>query len=108
MELIEGEGNAIDGLSLLQWQGRNFIVYQDHTGNRGGNVKCVELDGQLHPVAALFGNRYRECDFYREGDTLYMCSSALESLRGILYATADAPADGDKRSLGIVLDHGVA
>ena len=99
---VQGEGNDIYGPSLFQWQGRNFVAYQDHTAYRGGNVKYVELDSQLTPVGnkgrrdvlidpvpdSPIDNRYRECEFYREGDTLYMISSGSEKPRVIVYATA--------------------
>ena len=104
IEPIAGEGNDIYGPSLLRWQGRNFIVYQDHTGMRGGNVKYVEIDAQLTPVAdrgerhllidpvpdSPIDNRFRGGEFYREGDTLYMYASGSEKPRVIVYATASA------------------
>ena len=102
VEPVEGENNDIYCPSLLQWQGRNFIVYQDHTSYRGGLVKYVELDSQLNPVGAQgeryvlidpvpdspIGNRYRGGEFYREGDKLYLYSGASERPRIIVYATA--------------------
>ena len=102
VEPIEGENNDIYGPSLVQWQGKNFIVYQDHTAYRGGNVKSVELDQQLNPVGnkgnrivlikpvsdSPIDNRYRECEFYRDGDTIYMFASGGENPRRIVYATA--------------------
>jgi hypothetical protein len=107
---VEGEGDDIYGASLLPWQGRNFIVYQDHTSYRGGNVKYVELDSRLHPVGSRgerytlidpvpdspIDNRYRGGEFYRENNTLYLYSGASKSPRVIVFATADAgpnPAD---------------
>jgi hypothetical protein len=102
VEPVEGEGNDIYGPSLLPWQGRNFLVYQDSNAYRGGNVKYVELDRQLNlvgdkgeryllidPVAdSPIDNRYRECELYREGDTLCMYASGSERPRIIVYATA--------------------
>jgi hypothetical protein len=35
-------------------------------------------------------NRYRECEFYHDADTLYMYSSGGEKPRMIVYATASA------------------
>ena len=98
----KGEGDDIYGPSLFRWKGKNFIVYQDHTAYRGGNVKYVELDKQLNPVGnrgerhvlidpvpdSPIDNRYRECEFYRDGNTLYMYSSGAENPRRIVFATA--------------------
>lgn len=103
VEPIEGEGNDLYCPSLLQWQGRNFIVYADHSGYRGGILKYVELDSQLTPVGSggdrhilidpvphsPIGNRYRGGEFHREGDKIYMYSGASEKPRTIVYATAD-------------------
>ncbi|KAA5542700.1 hypothetical protein FYK55_14310 [Roseiconus nitratireducens] len=102
VEPIEGENKDIYGPSLFQWQGRNFIVYQDHTAYRGGNVKYVEVDQQLSPVGdqgerhflidprpdSPVGNRYRGGEFYRDGDTLYLFASGGDDPRRIIYATA--------------------
>jgi hypothetical protein len=111
VEPIEGENNDLYCPSLLQWQGRNFIVYQDHTAYRGGNVKYVELDSQLNPVGhggerfvlidpvpdSPIGNRYRGGEFYLERETLYLYSAASEKPRIIVYATANAaPGQVDK------------
>ena len=71
---------------------------------RGGNVKYVEIDAQLTPVAdrgerhllidpvpdSPIDNRFRGGEFYREGDTLYMYASGSEKPRVIVYATASA------------------
>ncbi|UCG60188.1 MAG: hypothetical protein JSU70_11815 [Phycisphaerales bacterium] len=102
-EPVAGENNDIYGPSLLQWENRNFIVYQDHTSWRGGNIKYVEVDGELHPVgnkAERFilmdpppnppiKDRYRGGEFYLENETLYMYSSASYKPRIIIYATAN-------------------
>ncbi len=102
VEPIDNEKNDIYGPSLLQYNGRNFIVYQDHTAYRGGNVKYVELDDQLNPVGqdgtrhfliepdedSPVGNRYRGCEFYREGDTIYMVASGGDDPRRLIYAKA--------------------
>ena len=83
---VEGENNDLYGPSLFRWKGRNFVVYQDHTGNRGGLVKYVELDDELNAVGkggtrhvlidpdpnCPVDNRYRGCEFYREGNMIYM------------------------------------
>ncbi|QDU75841.1 hypothetical protein Pan97_28830 [Bremerella volcania] len=102
VEPIDAENNDIYGPSLFQWQGKNYIVYQDHTAYRGGNVKYVEIDSQLRsigdkgkrhllvePVAdSPIDNRYRECEVYRNGDTLYLFASGGDEPRCIIYATA--------------------
>jgi len=102
VEPIEGENNDLYGPSLFQWEGKNYVVYQDHTGNRGGLVKYVELDKQLNPVGrggkrfvliepdseSPVDNRYRGCEFYREGDTLYMYAGGGNGPRILVYATA--------------------
>jgi len=116
VEPVEGENNDIYGPYLLQWQGRNFIVYQDHSGFHGGIVKYVELDKQLNPVGkngkrytlidpvpnSPIDNRYRECGFYREGDTLYMYSSGSEKPRVIVCATAQVKDEVQEEEKGKV------
>lgn len=107
VEPIEGEKNDLYGPSLLRWENRNFIVYQDHTAWRGGNVKYVEVDSALHPVGNTgerfvlidpppvppVKDRYRGGEFYLENDTLYLYSSASSKPRIIVYATANAASD---------------
>lgn len=104
-EPVAGEGNDLYDPALLQWEGRNFVVYQDHTAKRGGNVKYVELDRQLNAVAdqgerytlidpaadSPVGNRYRGCSFHREDETIYMYSGGGENPRRIVVATAQEP-----------------
>ncbi len=104
VEAVEGENNDIYGASLLQWENRNFIVYQDHTAWKGGNIKYVEVDSELNPVGNKgerfmlmdpppnppINGRYRGCEFYLENDTLYLYSSASRKPRIIVYATAKA------------------
>jgi hypothetical protein len=104
VEPADGENNDIYGPSLLRWRNRCFIVYQDHTAWRGGNVKYVEVDAGLNPagnrgerVVLLdpspdppLKDRYRGGEFYREGDTLFLYSSASRDPRIIVYATAKA------------------
>jgi hypothetical protein len=104
VEPVAGENNDIYDPSLLQWENRNFIVYQDHTNWRGGNVKYVEVDRELHPVGNKgerfilmdpppnppIKDRYRGGEFYLENETLYMYSSASYKPRIIVYATANA------------------
>lgn len=99
---IKGENNDLYGPSLFQWKGRNYVVYQDHTGNRGGLVKYVELDDQLNGVGkegarytlidpdsrSVVDNRYRGCEFHREGDTIYMYAGGGNHPRILVYATA--------------------
>lgn len=104
VEPIAGENNDVYGPSLLQWGNRNFIVYQDHTTWRGGNVKYVELDHDLNPMGSKgkrfllidpppnppLNDRYRGGEFYLENDTFYLYSSASSKPRIIVYATANA------------------
>ena len=104
VEPVAGENNDIYGPSLLQWENRNFIVYQDHTTWRGGNIKYVEVDSELNPVGNKgerfvlmdpppdppLKDRYRGGEFYLENDTLYLYSSASSKPRIIVYATANA------------------
>ena len=103
VEPIEGENKDLYGPALFRWKGTNYIVYQDHTGNRGGLVKYVEVGQQLNPVGSggerftlierdpesPVGNRYRGCEFYREGDTIYMYSGGGSRPRILVYATAE-------------------
>ena len=105
IEPIEGENNDCYGPAFLRWKGRNFVIYQDHTAWRGGNLKYVELDSELNPVgaggerhvlldppAALpLNDRYRGAEFYFEDGKLYLYSSASRSPRIIVYATAEVP-----------------
>ena len=121
VEPVEGENNDVYGPSLLQWEGRNFIVYQDHTTWRGGNIKYVEVDTELNPVADKgerfvlmdpppdppLKDRYRGGEFYLENDTLYLYSSASSQPRIIVYATASVVSDpGSKvRTLDSTIEH---
>ena len=105
VEPVAGENNDAYGPALLRWQGSNFVVYQDHTTWRGGNIKCVELDQQLHAVGAAgkrhmlldpppkppINDRYRGAEFYFENGKLYMYASASKDPRVIVYATAEIP-----------------
>jgi len=111
VEPVAGENNDIYGPSLLQWENRNFIVYQDHTNWRGGNIKYVEVDRELHPVRNKgerfilidpppnppIKDRYRGAEFYLENETLYMYSSASYKPRIIVYATANAVPDSSSK-----------
>ena len=106
VEPIEGEKNDVYGASLLRWQNRNFIVYQDHTAWRGGNLKYVEVDSNLSPVGNKgerfvlldpprdppLKDRYRGAEFYREGDTIFLYSSAASRPRILVWATAKVPS----------------
>ena len=103
VEPVEGENNNIYGPALLQYHDRNFIVYQDGTSWRGGNLKYVELDTDLNATGnkgtrftlldpfpdAPLKDRYRGAEFYFEGDKLYLFSSASKDPRIIVYATAN-------------------
>ena len=119
VEPVAGENNDIYGPSLLQWENRNFIVYQDHTAWRGGNIKYVEVDRELHPVANKgerfvlmdppadppLNDRYRGGEFYLENDTLYLYSSASAKPRIIVYAMANAipgPSSKERKRDGII------
>ena len=104
VEPIEGEMNDCYDPTFLRWKNRNFIVYQDHTTWRGGNIKYVEVDQEFNPVGNQgeryllmdpppeppLKDRYRGGEFYLEGDTLYLYSSASRNPRLIVYATAKA------------------
>ena len=103
VEPIEGEMNDCYGPALLRWNGRNYLTYQDHTTWRGGNLKYVEVDQELNSVGAAgtryvlmdppaeppLNDRYRGAEFYLDGDTLYLYSSASRNPRLIVYATAN-------------------
>ena len=107
VEPVEGENDNVYGPSLLQWKGRTFVVYQDMTSWRGGNLKYVEVDRDLNPVGdggkrfvlidppsePPLNDRLRGAEFYLEGETLYMYSSASKDPRIIVYATANAIPD---------------
>jgi hypothetical protein len=102
VEPIEGEQNDCYGPAFLRWKNRNFIVYQDHTAWRGGNIKYVEVDQEFNPVGDKgkryvlmdppsdppLKDRYRGAEFYLDGDTLYLYSGASKDPRIIVYATA--------------------
>ena len=101
VEPIEGEKNDLYGPSLLRWNNSNYVVYQDHTARRGGNIKYVEVGAELNPVGAKrkrfvlidpptgppLRDRCRGGEFYLEDDTLYLYSSASSNPRIIVYAT---------------------
>jgi len=111
VEPIEGEKNDLYGPAMLQWQNRNFIVYQDHTAPRGGNLKYVEVDDGLNPVgnggerfvlmdppaAPPLKDRYRGSEFYIENDTLYLYSSGSWNPRILVYAIANEAPDPSNR-----------
>lgn len=111
VEPAAGENGDIYCASLFQWENRNYIVYQDHTAWRGGNIKYVEVDRELHPVGNIaerfvlmdppadLNDRYRSAEFYREGDTFYMVSGAGSGPRAYVYATARAIPDPDRKSV---------
>ena len=104
VEPIEGEKNDLYGPSMLRWKDRNYILYQDHTTVRGGNIKYVELDDELHPVGTggerfvlidppsepPLKDRYRGSEFYIENETCYLFSSGSWGPRILVWATADA------------------
>jgi len=114
VEPVEGENNDVYGPSLVIWQNRNFIVYQDHTAWRGGNVKYVEVDRELNPVGNKgeryvlldppaeppLNDRYRGGEFYAENGKLYLYSSASKNPRIIVYATAEIGAPGPEQEKG--------
>jgi hypothetical protein len=107
VEPVEGENNDCYGPSLLQWKNRNFIVYQDHTAPRGGNLKCVEVDRELNPVGNQgerlvlidpsseppLKDRCRGAEFYLENEILYLYSSGSWDPRILVYAKADEAPD---------------
>ncbi len=102
VEPIEEDMDDLYGPSFLRWQGKNYIVFQDHTTWRGGNIKYVEVDTELTPLGKKgkryvlmdppsgppLNDRYRGAEFYREGNTLYLYSSGSRNPRVIVYATA--------------------
>ena len=103
VEPVEGEMNDCYGPAFLRWKGKNYVTYQDHTTWRGGNIKYVEVDRDFRPVGANgkryvlmdppaeppLNDRYRGTEFYRDGNTLYLYSSASRNPRVIVYATAN-------------------
>ena len=107
VEPVEGEMNDCYGPALLRLKGRNFITYQDHTSWRGGNLKCVEVDRELNSVGSSgerpvlvdppaeppLNDRLRGTVFYREGDTLYLYSSASKAPRLLVYALVKLAQD---------------
>lgn len=113
VEPIEGEGNDLYCPSLFQWEGRNYIVYADHSGYRGGLLKYVEMDDQLRPVGrggerfvlidqvpdSPIDNRYRGGEFHREGDTIHLYSGASVKPRLIVYATAEVGPEVSKEKV---------
>ncbi|MBD3676313.1 MAG: DUF1961 family protein [Planctomycetaceae bacterium] len=103
VEPIAGEMNDCYGPSLFRWKGKNYVVYQDHTSWRGGNLKYVEVDRELSPVGAggtryvlmdppdepPLNNRIRGAEFYFEDGKIYLFTSASKGPRLIVYATAE-------------------
>jgi hypothetical protein len=112
VEPVEGENDTIYCASLLRWISRNFIVYQDHTGWRGGNIKYVEVDRELNPVGnkgerfilmdppPSLNERYRSAEFYLENETLHMYSGASSKPRIYVYATAEVKDALPKKDKG--------
>lgn len=108
VEPVEGDNDNLYGPSLLQWKGRNYVVYQDMTSWRGGNLKYVEIDRELNSVGAggqrfvlvdppsepPLNDRLRGAEFYLEDNTLYLYSSASKDPRLIVCAKAKV-AQGD-------------
>lgn len=104
VEPIDNEKNDMYGPALLQYGDRVYLVYQDHTSWRGGNIKYVELDPELLPIGNSgerhilmdpdpgppLKDRYRGGEFYTENGELYLYSSASRSPRILVYATAPA------------------
>ena len=105
VEPASGENDDLYCASLFQWENRSFIVYQDHTSTRGGNLKYVEVDRELNPVGnkgerfvlmdppTTLNDRFRSAEFFRENDTFYMFSGAGSNPRLYVYATASAVPD---------------
>ena len=85
----------------MRQAGWDVPLFQSHGF---GNIKYVEVDRELHPVGnkgerfvlvdppASLNDRYRSAEFYREGDTLYLVSSASSNPRILVCATASAVA----------------
>jgi|GEM_PF-853304 hypothetical protein len=121
VEPIEGEMNDCYGPSLFRWKGKNYVVYQDHTSWRGGNLKYVEVDQELNPVGAggkryvlmdppdepPLNNRIRGAEFYFENGKIYLYSSASKDPRLIVYATAefDEPVKNELNNLSQTTDN---
>jgi len=76
----------IYGPSFLQYDGSNYVVYQDNNSEQsGGIVKYVKLNGDLDPIGEdrkrntmlipssedPYNNRYRGGEFYQDGDMIY-------------------------------------
>ena len=107
VEPVAGENDNLYGPSFLQWKGRNFVVYQDQTAWRGGNIKYVEVDPGFIPIGRTgerfvlldppsdppLKDRYRGSEFYLENGRLYLYSSGSKDPRIIVYATTDATPD---------------
>jgi len=101
VEPTEGENSNVYGPALFRWANRNFVVYQDGTAWRGGNIKYVEVDRELNPVGGkgerfvlmdpppALEERYRGGEFYREGNSIYLITGASRSPRTVVYATAE-------------------
>ena len=114
VEPVAGENDTICCASLLQWDNRNFVVYQDRTGWRGGNIKYVELDRELNSVGNRgerfvlmdppsdppLNDRYRSAEFYFEEDILHMISGAGSKPRIYVYATAPAVSETNGKTQG--------
>ncbi|MEO1003029.1 MAG: hypothetical protein AAFX65_07955 [Cyanobacteria bacterium J06638_7] len=90
--------------ALLQLHGRTFIVYQDQSDHRGGAIRYVEIDPELHPIgsggerfllldpdpAPPISGRFRGSTFHRHGDRIHLITGAASRPGIIVDATADA------------------
>ncbi|MGC6465868.1 MAG: hypothetical protein ACON5N_09805 [Akkermansiaceae bacterium] len=110
VEPVEGENLQLYCPAFLRWQGRNYVVYADGTGWRGGNLKYVEVDPHFASVGAggerrlllappeELAHRLRSPEFLLEGDLLHMISGGGRHPRRIVHATA--PVAGGKTKTG--------
>lgn len=103
VEPAENEYSNLYGASLFPWKNKVYIVYQNGSSWRGGNLKYVEVDSVLNPVGRggeryvlinpgsglPLNNRLRGAEFYREDDRIYMFSGASSHPRIIVYAIAN-------------------
>ncbi|MCP9927772.1 hypothetical protein [Cyanobium sp. CH-040] len=103
VESAEGETRNIYDPALLRVGGRAFVVYQDQSAHRGGAIRYVEVDPELHPIGGggrrfvllepdpgqPLQGRFRGTTFHQDGDRIVLLSGAASRPGIIVYATAD-------------------
>lgn len=97
----EGENQDIHSAAFLRWKEKNYIVYSDNYTWRGGRLRYVEVDEELHPVG-VEGKRYtlihppeeiqvrlRGQEFFLEGKVIHLISGGGKTPRLSVHSSAE-------------------